>query len=366
MPAIIPAYLVYLAAAAIGGLVGCSSKDQESGPQPSGSTPTNPPEPQPILMIDKGSPDYKIYQALKDAGVPDSQMDRTSWVWSARKPEPKSSPWDPRGYVPPTQKGDGKISDVDLKKTAENLYSKGPQFKVIVEETFKKVADEYIPADFSQGDPSRFCQNDVPFQKAGFWNPDNLGVRFISGVCQSDRWDLFRVIKENPDFQPAKVALEKYYRDALKKDPKDPAYLYLNLGYALKIQGKYEEAISSYKKALALKPGLIEAQEEIRDVFLRQGKKAEALVQDKIVKKMVGKARPTAWAWTGPRHAGGDKPDPSDDGIDLRRAPKTKTEPDVKPLMDGPFEAPPPPEPKDKEVVKRDPGMPSPWDSPGF
>lgn len=377
MPAIIPAYLVYLAAAAIGGLVACSSKDSEPDPNQAPQNPEPPQTPplQPlcyptdapvfknckhILDFDMNSPDYKIYAQLKNAGLTDREIDRTSWKWSPWGPEirnPKPSPWDVELR---TQKKNGRISDVDLRTTAESLSSTPSPFKKIVDETVKTVADEYIPAEFSQGDPSRFCQNDVPFQKALFWNPNNHRARYIMGICRpSETFHLFQAIKAQPDFLPAKVALEKYYREELKKNPRDP-FAQMNLGYALKVQGKYDEALSTYKTLLHLLPGLpspklgaIVVHWEILDVYLLQGKKAEALAQDKIIQKILGKPKPSPW----------DGPKP-DEGIDLRKAPPPpKPELEFLPLWDTPYEAqqpPPPPEPK----VKRKPGAKAPWNSP--
>lgn len=351
---LVPGYLVYLAGASLfGALVSaCSSKDEDNGviPEPSAQAKPSagpiPPKPEPILLIDKSSPDYKIYQALRDAGFSNAEMDLTNVIWKPEpsksqnfhKPDPFQSP-DPFQYK---KSPDGQIFINDLQDVT-NYAMVSRQIRANIDRTINQVSDEYIPADFSQGDPSRFCQNDVTFQKALFWNPKNYAANYILGNCYSEPLRLFRVIESQPDFQPAKVALENYYRKALKKSPKDP-YVHLNLGYALKVQEKYDEAISSYQEAYRLKSEPREAPlEEIRDIYLRQGEKTKALAQAKMIRKIIGEPKPEPFL---------------DDGVERRWASKVEpaSEPELEflPLRDTPFERPLP-TPKDKTWVGPNP-----------
>jgi len=66
------------------------------------------------------------------------------------------------------------------------------------------------------------------------------------------------------------------YRELLQTDPAN-AELYVNIGIALKAQGKSDVAIANYKQAIQLKPELAEAYYNLANAFRDQQRYAEAI-----------------------------------------------------------------------------------------
>jgi len=67
-----------------------------------------------------------------------------------------------------------------------------------------------------------------------------------------------------------------YYKKAIKKKP-DNAFAYCNMGMIMRSQGKIEEAISSYKKAIFSYPNYVEAHYNLGNALKEQGKLNEAV-----------------------------------------------------------------------------------------
>ena len=66
------------------------------------------------------------------------------------------------------------------------------------------------------------------------------------------------------------------YRQLLRTDPAH-AEVYVNIGIALKSQGRFDEAIAHYKQAIYLKPELVEAYYNLANVLKEQERYAEAI-----------------------------------------------------------------------------------------
>jgi tetratricopeptide (TPR) repeat protein len=66
------------------------------------------------------------------------------------------------------------------------------------------------------------------------------------------------------------------YRQLLRTDP-NHAEVYVNIGIALKAQGRFDEAIAHYKQAIYLKPQLVEAHYNLANLLKEQERYAEAI-----------------------------------------------------------------------------------------
>jgi tetratricopeptide (TPR) repeat protein len=117
---------------------------------------------------------------------------------------------------------------------------------------------------------------------------NNLGAAlFYQGKIEEAIDHYHQAVQIRPDYQRAYFnlgngfaelgnidAARRYYA---KAPSFKPAEALNNLGRALAIQGKLEDAMTNYLEALSLKPDLAEAQNNIGDVLARQGKFAEAI-----------------------------------------------------------------------------------------
>ena len=60
-----------------------------------------------------------------------------------------------------------------------------------------------------------------------------------------------------------------YFRRALQTKPEDTE-VHCNLGYALELQGRLEEAIKEYRQALQINPDYNEASERLETALAKQ------------------------------------------------------------------------------------------------
>ena len=117
---------------------------------------------------------------------------------------------------------------------------------------------------------------------------NNLGAAlFYQGKVEEAIDHYYQAIQIRPDYDRAYFNLGNAFaelgnidtaRRYYAKAPSfEPAEAHNNLGRALAIQGKIEDAIANYLEALALKPDLAEAHNNLGDALARQGEFAEAI-----------------------------------------------------------------------------------------
>jgi tetratricopeptide (TPR) repeat protein len=117
---------------------------------------------------------------------------------------------------------------------------------------------------------------------------NNLGAAlFYQGKVEEAIDHYYQAVQIRPDYDRAYFnlgnafaelgnvnAARRYYA---KAPSFEPAEAHNNLGRALAIHGRIEDAMANYVEALALKPDLAEAHNNIGDALARQGKFAEAI-----------------------------------------------------------------------------------------
>jgi tetratricopeptide (TPR) repeat protein len=243
------AYLGYLGIAALAGfLTSCNRENEKpeiiTEPEPKISAEPAPP----ILKVSKEVPAYGVYLQLLEAGLSPYQLDVVN------------------SNLDETKKGvhkDGEINEEDLFHAGRKFYrsdlspDENKMWKIKIETSFQEASDRYLSRGAEQNGITapEACKSLEHFKRAVFWNYHNDRAQMILGVCQSDPKRILHALEVNPNLEEAKEALEKLYREATEKNPKD-AKAWKNLGDALKMQDKWKDAQAAFQKAQALDPSI--------------------------------------------------------------------------------------------------------------